>query len=401
MNLINAVSDVVNRDVGHAWNALDNLSHGYGLHAPAGAPAPIGTTLVNAARADSSNPGQILNFGATPYSAPAPAAPISYGGSGSSGSAGTGGYSGGAGSGSYSNPDGTYSSVSSVVNPTPDYASLYAPQIASIDAQTSGLQNNLGYADTQEQQGLQNLQDQFNQQKSSANQNHSRALQDFQTQGQNDNNNYQQAIDQVNTKARTLADSVRQMLGNASGSGSSAYQLTAPGAVARQANLQNQTINDTFGQNFGALKTAQDREGQDYNNLLTSLQDQFTKGQNGLKTGIEQTKQAINGQLADLAAQRAAYLGGNIQAAQSAAQPYQNAANTSQSAIDQIAAQYHSPFASVTPVQVAAPSLRDYVTGQTHVANQAPAQTATTPNYNPVASWFKQDQQNQANPLMG
>lgn len=278
-------------------------------------------------------------------------------------------------------------------NPSGSGGVDYSPQIASIDAQTNALQGNLGYADTQLSQGLGNLQSQFNQQQSGANTNHSRALQDFQTTEQNDNLGHTNAIDQVNTKARTLSNSVRQMIGNASGSGSSAYQITAPGAVQRQADLQSQAVNTNFGQNMDALKTSKDREGQDYNSLMTQLQDKFTQGQNGLRTGIEQQKQQINGTLADLAAQRAAYLGGGIKGAQAAASPFQANAASSQSAIDNIAKQYQSPFATVAPVQVAAPTLRDYVTGKTQVAtNQAGTQATNTPVFNPLATWQKQDQ---------
>lgn len=274
------------------------------------------------------------------------------------------------------------------------YAQQYAPQIGSIDAQSGLLRSTLDGADTQLNQGLTNLQDQFNQQQSGANQNHSRALQDFQTTEQNDNINHGQAIDNVNTKARTLANSVRQMIGNASGSGSSAYQLAAPDAVARQANLQSQDINTNFGQNMTALNTSKTREGQDYGSLVTQLQDKLTQGQNGLRTGIDGQKQQINGQLADLAAQRAAYLGGNPTAA---AAPYQANIAAEQQAIKDIAANYKSPFSSVTPVSVAAPSLRDYATGgMTNVAtNPGGTQSTNTPTFNPLASWLNKDQQNQ------
>jgi hypothetical protein len=187
------------------------------------------------------------------------------------------------------------------------------------------------------------------------------------------------------------------MIGNASGSGSSAYQIAAPGAVQRQADLQSQDINNNFGQNMTALKTSQDREGQDYNSLLSNLADKFSQGKNGLQTSIAQQKQQINGQLADLAAQRAAYLGGGTAGAAAAAAPYNaNVAQETQ-AINDIASKYQSPFQSVTPVQVAAPTLRDYVTGQTNVAtNPTGTQTQATQTYNPLSIFKNQDQnQNQ------
>jgi hypothetical protein len=277
------------------------------------------------------------------------------------------------------------------------YAQQYAPQIGSIDAQTGLLRSTLEGADTQLNQGLSNLQNQYQFQKTSATTNHNNAVTDFNNTEQNDNLNHGQAIDQVGTKARTLANSVRQMIGNASGSGSSAYQIAAPGAVQRQADLQSQDINNNFGQNMHALATSRQLEDQAYEGdtgILAQLQDKLVQGQNGLRTGIEGQKQQINGQLADLAAQRAAYLGGNAQAA---AAPYQANIAQEQQAIKDIAANYQSPFANVQPVAVAAPTLRDYITGgTTNVAtNPGGTQTTNTPTFNPLASWLNKDQQNQ------
>lgn len=291
------------------------------------------------------------------------------------------------GSGAYSGGDGS------------NYASLYAPQIGSIDAQTAALQGQLGTTNQTLSSGLANLQNQYNQQVSAANQNHSNALQDFQTTEQNDNLNHQTAIDNVNTGARTLANSVRQMIGNASGSGSSAYQIAAPDAVARQADLQSQGINNSFGQNMEALTTAKQREDQAYegpNGLLGQLADKLTQSQNGLKTSLAQTQQQINGQLADLAAQRAAYLGGGVGAAQAAASPYTANISDLTNQINNIASSYQSPFSSITPVSVAAPTLRDYVTGQTSVATDPSGTNSTTGStYNPALSLFTGNNQQQ------
>jgi hypothetical protein len=71
-NFLGGAGDIVTRDAGHALNAGNNLLAGYGLHAPATAPAggyapgtgpnSLGTQLVNGAHADPNNPGTIVNF---------------------------------------------------------------------------------------------------------------------------------------------------------------------------------------------------------------------------------------------------------------------------------------------------------------------------------------------------
>lgn len=276
----------------------------------------------------------------------------------------------------------------------------YAPQIGSIDAQMAGLNGTLGTIDSSQAHGLTGLQDQYNQKVSDANQNHGYAVQDFNTQEQNDNLNHQQAIDQVGTHARTLANSVRQMIGSASGSGSSAYQLTAPGAVQRQADLGTQNINDNFGQNMSALTTAKQREDAAYqgpNGLLGQLANALTQNQNAMKTSYAGQRQQINSSLGDLAAQRAAYMGGGLGATQAAAAPYTANVQAQTDAINNIANSYQSPFSSIAPVKVAAPTLRDYVTGQSSAqANPDGTQSATTASFNPLATWLGKDQsQNQ------
>lgn len=272
--------------------------------------------------------------------------------------------------------------------PAPDYSA----QLGSIDAQSGSLRDILAGLDTQLNQGQTNINDQYNQQASAANLQRSRALEDFQNTEQGTNLQKQQALDQVNTKARTLANSVRQMIGNAAGSGSSAYQITAPGAVARQANLQNQDITNTYGQNFDLLNTAKNRADQDFTTLFDNLGQTKNKAIESLKSGVLGQRNQINGSLADLAAQRAAYTGGNPTAAM---QPFQADIAGTRNQINGLFDQYRTPFNSVTPVSVAKPTLRDYVTGQTQVAvdpNTGSRQSQGAA-YNPLATWLKQDNQ--------
>jgi len=277
----------------------------------------------------------------------------------------------------------------------------YSANIGSLDSQIANLRGTLGTADTTLSSGLKNILDDYTKQRTAADLANTRATEDFNTTTQNDNTNHAQAIDGVNTKARTLANSVRQMIGNAGGSGSSAYQIAAPDAVARQANLQSQDINNNFGQNMTALTTAKQRQDQNHTLDMANLADTLTKNQNNLRTGIENEKQTINGELADFAAQRAAYAGGGVAGANAAAKPFTDQAAVAGTAIKGIADGYTSPFATFTPHTVAAPTLRDYVTGQQSVsadpnATSNGAAPATTPTYNPLASWLKQNQdQNQ------
>src|SRR5687767_3406550 len=107
--------------------------------------------------------------------------------------------------------------------------SSYNPaDLAYLDSQSGHLRDMLGRSQVALNQGLTGLDDSYNREVGSANQQRSRALENYGVQREDSTRAKQEAVGQVDTNARVLNDSLRRILGMAAGSDSSAYQYAAP-----------------------------------------------------------------------------------------------------------------------------------------------------------------------------
>jgi hypothetical protein len=237
----------------------------------------------------------------------------------------------------------------------------------------------MGSADRAYSSGLTQLGDSYNREVNSANSNQSRALQDFGVKREDTTRSKDQALGRVDTNARTLANSLRQRIGLASGSGSSAYQITAPGAVAREATQDRTGVVENFGVNFRNLDTGERRVKEDFTSLLSDLEAQRKSRQSDFEGGILDRKNQISGSLAEVARQKALLLGGGYTQAKAAMAPYTSAIDSRQSEIDGLFDKYRTPF-NVRAVDPSTPTLRDYMVDRTAInANQAQGQDPTSP----------------------
>lgn len=277
-------------------------------------------------------------------------------------------------------------------------ASYNPADLAYLDTQSNNLKRMLQSADTGLNNGLTGLNDSFNNETNKANTQRTRALEDYSTQETDSANAKDQSLGQVDTNARTLNDSLRRILGMASGSGSSAYQLAAPNAVAREASGQRNNVLSNFGANSRDLTTAEDRATIDFQSLLDDLSSQRKSKEEGLRAGVLQNKNQINNQLADVAAQKSSLMGGGYSSAVAAQAPYTNAINANQSALDNLFAQFRTPY-TVNPVNPKPVDLRDYTVDRQAInANNQSGGDQTT---NSPYSYFLKRQQDQQNPVAG
>lgn len=285
------------------------------------------------------------------------------------------------------NTSGTYTGGGSS---TPAYNPA---DVAYLDSQSSNLQRMLQSAQTGLNQGLTGLQDSYNQEVSGANQQRTRALEDYATQGVDSQNSKDQALGSVDSNARTLNDSLRRILGMASGSGSSAYQLAAPNAIARQASGQRENVLNSYGANARDLGVAEDRAKVDFQSLLDNLAAQRKQKESGLRGGVLQNENEINQKLANIAAQKQSILGGGFDAAQAAQRPYEAAINNNQTALDSLFEKFRTPY-DVQKVNPQAVNLRDYTVDKAAV--NANTQAGTQDAYSPYSTFLKRQQDQQA-----
>lgn len=289
--------------------------------------------------------------------------------------------------GAYDNRSGAYSGSASGGGA----ASTYDPaDLAYLQDQRSRLQNQLSSSNTALNNGLTQLGDSYNKEVSGANTKRSQTLEDFAVKKEDTTRGKDQALGKVDTNARTLAESVRRRLGMASGSNSSAYQLAAPNAVARDATKNRTGVLENYGQNFRDLGTAEDRAKSEYDSLLQDLEAQRKTRESDFRASILGQQNNISNSLAEVARQEALLRGGGYNQVKSAMAPYVGEIDSRQAQIDNLFNQFRTPF-SVKAVDVKAPTLRDYTVDRAAISANG---TQGESQYSPYLQFLKkQDEQ--------
>lgn len=264
-----------------------------------------------------------------------------------------------------------------------------APDVSAFDQAIAALRAQLGGHSAAYQGALSSNEANYNADKSNAELAHNRAQAGYDTQQQDTQNSKNAALNRVDTNARTLANSIRSILGMAAGSNSSAYQITAPGAVAREASQQRTGVLGDYGQNERDIQTARDQEKTDFERLLENLSTRLRQQNQAAQQSKLQGEISTFGQLADNSGKRSAALGGS---ASSGAQPYMNEINARQAELNNILANPINAVA-VNPVVANTPSLREYITDR--AAINAEGQAGEKGQYNPFSYFLKQKQQEQ------
>lgn len=178
----------------------------------------------------------------------------------------TGGYYGGGGSGG---GGGTTS---------PNYDFLVNDQLARLDGQ--------------QQVGLDNILRNYNSAYATLTGQKTKAMRDFgiqEEQTQQDNVKAKNTIDQG---VRTNITALSRLLGGRGAGNSSAATILAPYAAAVQGATQRSDVNDSYGRNMGAIKTAR-----------SDAEDQFENSFGQLSTDKGNSESALRAKIADTRAQ--------------------------------------------------------------------------------------------------
>lgn len=199
--------------------------------------------------------------------------------------------------------------------------------------------------------------------------------------------NYIAGKNTVGANAGNTLNSLQRLLGARGAGGSSAYSVTAPQTVSRQATLQRGDLANTFGSNMKSLDQAWGDFLQGYENQVSSAKSQREQQRNELQRSIDRNKASLLESLASLAGQRAQATGGSSIAA---SQPYLNQADAILNSI----ANYTVAPISYKLDAYKAPSLASYTTNP----NAAPTyqgQKSTTDYFSPyLAALLGKKQQN-------
>jgi len=253
-----------------------------------------------------------------------------------------------------------------------------AADLAYLNDEESLVQRLLQSTERTLADGTTSINDSYNKEVSGVNENRSRALENYGIQRDDTTRAKQGALGKVDTNARTLSNSLRRMLGMASGSDSSAYNITAPNAVARQATEQRTGVLGDYGANFRDIEMSEKNAKSDFETLLADIAAQRQSRTQGLEGDIIEKRQGISTSLAEIAKQRALLSGGGYTDVRSAQAPHRAAIAGGQDALDGLFAKYRTAY-NVKPVDVKIPELRDYTVDRANINANAQAGTANDP----------------------
>lgn len=152
----------------------------------------------------------------------------------------------------------------------------------------------------------------------------------------------------IGSQAGTSLSGLLRLLGSRGAGGGSAYQFTAPEAVARGATLQRSELGQTFGRNMGALDTNWNNYLTDYGNSVRDVGLQRGEQVSTLEDTIRTNRASLLQTLAQLTAAKTGNIGN--------ATPYINQANA---LLDRVGL-YRQPAMNYNVKAYNAPDLAQY-----------------------------------------
>jgi hypothetical protein len=177
----------------------------------------------------------------------------------------------------------------------------------------------------------------------------------------------QSNIRQIDTGARTGIDGLRRLLSMSGGGVSSARNIVAPDAVARDATSKRSGAFETAGRNLRDIDLARtDARGQ-FKESREDIASQKRDKERSFIEGILNLQNDLNSRLKTAVTSREMAEGGSYKEAEDERRRYEDAIRSNQNALDNLFNQYKDPRYSVKPVKVRTPNLADYTVDQTMI----------------------------------
>jgi len=161
----------------------------------------------------------------------------------------------------------------------------------------------------------------------------------------------------INSSVRNRNTGLQRLLGAKGAGNSSAAQILAPYAAAKEGNQQRQQVQTAYSRNIGGLDTAWGDYEKDWQDSSNDLGTQRETQKQALRSGISQTEAKLQEEKANAAVQRAQAGGQNYTQARNARTPYMQRINQLISQIDALGA---NPQLQARQATYKAPTLSDY-----------------------------------------
>lgn len=253
-----------------------------------------------------------------------------------------------------------------------------ADDVSFLNDQEASLNKLLGRTNTGLDQGLSKLGTDYQTNVDQQNAAEKQALSGYADKRVQQNQGKQTAYDTINRNAGTGYNSLAQLIGRASGRGSSAFQELLPNVIGKDASSKRLQATDTYGQNLQGIDKAQNNTELSFQNILADLLKQKKQGEEDLKSGIEGQRQGILNQILGVQGQRAQAKGGGYAAVKAAQAGTNQAIDNSRNSVEGFFNQFRTPY---TPQQaaVATPDLAAYQVDRAGVNAAAQGQDANNP----------------------
>lgn len=244
-----------------------------------------------------------------------------------------------------------------------------ADDLAFLADQEAQLRSLLGRTDTGLAQGLTKLEDDYNTETGYQNAQRDRAISNYNDQRVGVNKDKLSSFGTINRNAGNGYRSLSQIIGRASGTGSSAYQQLLPDVIGKDISGKRKLALENAGTNFQKIDKSQADTELSFSNVLADLLKQRKTGESDLRAGIEGQRQSINSQLATNAGERAKIKGGGYSSIKAAQAPYQAAIENSRNAVESFFNQFRTPYTR-TEVAAKTPELSTYTADRSSVNAQ-------------------------------
>ncbi len=253
-------------------------------------------------------------------------------------------------------------------------AQAKADTLAYLTDQAGQLRGLLGRTDTNLNQGLTQNEDAYNTGVGTATTQKDAAV-------TSQNQAKLGAYDAINRNAGNGYRSLAQIIGRASGTGSSAFRDLLPDVIGKDTSSKRQGATNTYGQNLSNIDTS-------FESTLADLLKQKKTNEGTLRSTVEGQRQDLQGKLAQNAGQVAQANGGGYAAVKAAQAPFQSAIENSRNAVEGFFNQFRTPYTQ----QAINPNLAAYQTDRSVVnANATPGADPA----NPYASLLRKKLQGQ------
>jgi hypothetical protein len=178
--------------------------------------------------------------------------------------------------------------------------------------------------------------------------------------------------DSIERGVQTQSASLKRLLGSMGAGNSSAAEVLAPYAVAKQGNQQLGDVQTRFGRNLQSLDLAKEDTEREFSSQQGDLNLQRSQKRNEFDAGLAQQEAGILEQLSNIALQRQQAKGQNYAQARSAMGNYSDRINALLGRVDSLGKQYASPITRQKSLQFAAPELSNYDTAGISLGDARP-----------------------------